>query len=134
MLAEAGFRKPPFRVLGDVAAGVPIDAVEDVEMFDWTDTSDPTGHELLRVKGDSMIEDGILNGDMAVIRHTTEPKTGDIVVAVVDGCEGTLKRFSRTGRNVVLTPANRRMKPMTVPASQVEIRGVLAGVLRLRVA
>lgn len=129
MLGHAGHQTMPFRVLGDIAAGVPIEAVEDVETFDLAKSFDPHEHFLLRVKGDSMIEDGINHGDLAMIRPTKEAKTGDTVVAIVDG-EATLKRFRKNKHTVVLIPANDDMENMKYPAGDVEIRGVLVGVVR----
>ena len=132
MLGEAGHQAMPFRLVGDVAAGVPIEAIENVETFDLAREYDPHTHFMLRVKGDSMILDGINDGDMAIVRHTNVAETGQTVVAVVDG-EATLKRFKRNRQSVVLTPANDQMEPMRYPAQDVEIRGVLAGVLRTQV-
>jgi repressor LexA len=76
LLGEAGHQSVPFRVLGDIAAGKPIDAVEDVETFDLTRLFDPQQHFLLRVKGQSMILDGISDGDLAIIRHGSTAKNG----------------------------------------------------------
>ncbi len=133
LLAEAGHRTPPFRVLGNIAAGVPIDAVEDVESFDLAEHFNPQDHYLLRVRGDSMILDGINDGDLAIIRHSVKASSGQTVVAIVDGGEATLKRYIQKDKLVILQPANRRMKPITLPAGRVEIRGVLVGVLRTTV-
>jgi len=131
MLGESGHQSVPFRVLGDVAAGVPIEAIENVETFDLTKLFDPHAHFLLRVKGDSMILDGINDGDMAIVRHTTVAKNGDTVVAVIDG-EATLKRFKKQGRNVILIPANERLTETVYLASQVEICGVYVGLVRTK--
>lgn len=133
LLGESGHQAVPFRVLGDVAAGVPIEAIENVETFDLTKIFDPHGHFLLRVKGDSMIEDGINDGDMAIVRHTTVARNGDTVVAIIDG-EATLKRFRKQGRSVILTPANERLKEMEYPASAVEVCGVFVGLIRTKTA
>ncbi len=133
LLGESGHQAVPFRVLGDVAAGVPIEAIENVETFDLTKIFDPHGHFLLRVKGDSMIEDGINDGDMAIVRHTTVAKNGDTVVAIIDG-EATLKRFRKQGRSVILTPANERLKEIEYPASAVEVCGVFVGLIRTKTA
>lgn len=130
LLGEAGLQAMPFRVVGHVAAGVPIEAVEDYETFDLASVFDPLHHYLLRVRGDSMILDGINDGDLAIVRQTNEARNGDTVVALVDGGEATLKRFRRQGNEVVLTPANDQMSPLTYPAESVEIRGVLVGVIR----
>jgi repressor LexA len=133
MLGESGHQSMPFRLLGTVAAGVPIEAIEDVESFDLTDEFDPREHFLLRVKGDSMILDGINDGDLAVIRQTVTARNGDTVVAIVDGDEATLKRFEKRKDKVMLKPANADMTEMIFPASSVEIRGVLSGVIRTSV-
>ena len=130
LLGEAGHQAVPFRVLGDIAAGKPIEAIEDVETFDLTRLFDPHQHFLLRVKGHSMILDGINDGDLAIIRHATTAKTGDTVVAIVNSGEATLKRFRRTKDVVVLTPANDQMTATTWPAAQVEIRGIYVGLVR----
>ena len=129
MLGEAGHQTMPFRIVGHIAAGVPSEAIEDVETFDLSRVFDPHKHFLLRVRGDSMIQDGINDGDLAVVRHTRVAKTGDTVAAVVDG-EATLKRFRKNKKTVVLIPANNDMENMKYPAADVEIRGVLVGVVR----
>ena len=133
LLGEAGHQAMPFRVLGNIAAGVPIEAIEDIETFDLTKEFDPQSHFLLRVRGDSMILDGINDGDLAIIRHTSEARNGDTVVAIVDGEEATLKRFKKHRSSVILTPANDQMEPLEYPAAQVEIRGILVGVVRTAV-
>lgn len=133
MLGEAGFRSMPFRVLGSVAAGVPIEAIEDYDTFDFSSVFDPEDHFLLRVKGDSMILAGIHEGDLAIIRKCETAKNSDIVVAIVGENEATLKRLKRRRGQIVLIPAHEQMEEMVYPADQVEIRGVLAGVLRTSV-
>jgi repressor LexA len=133
MLGEAGHQSMPFRLLGNIAAGVPIEAIEDIETFDLSDAFDPHGHFLLRVRGNSMIDDGIHDGDLAIIRHTVQASNGDTVVAMVDGGEATLKRFKKQRNKVLLIPANKRMKAMTYEGSQVEVGGVLVGVIRTSV-
>lgn len=130
LLAEAGHRTMPFRVLGDIAAGTPIDAIEHVETFDLSEHFDPKSHYMLRVRGDSMVDDGINDGDLAIIRHATEARNGQTVVAVVADEAATLKHYQKRGRRVTLKPANKRLKPQSYPASEVTIRGVLAGVVR----
>lgn len=129
MQGEAGHQAPPFRVLGDIAAGQPIEAIEDVETFDLTKAFDPHEHFLLRVKGTSMILDGINDGDLAIVRPTNTAKNGETVVAVVDG-EVTLKRFRKLKNTITLIPANDQLTPMEYPASRVEIRGVFVGLVR----
>lgn len=133
MLGEAGHQAIPFRVLGNIAAGLPIEAIEDVETFDLTRIFDPHDHFLLRVRGNSMILDGINDGDLAIVRHTNVAKNGDIAVAVVDGAEATLKRYRKVKCTVTLIPANDQMKAMEYPASRVDIRGVFVGLVRTAV-
>jgi SOS regulatory protein LexA len=133
LLGEAGHRTLPYRVLGNIAAGTPIEAIENVETFSLSLVFDPRDHYMLKVRGDSMILDGINDGDMAIVKHGSRAKNGQTVVAVVDGGEATLKRYVRKDRLVVLSPANRKLKAKTYPAAKVEIRGVLAGVVRTSV-
>ena len=133
MLGEAGHQAIPFRLLGNIAAGTPIEAVEDIETFDLTKVFEPHDHFLLRVRGTSMILDGINDGDLAIIRHSNTANNGDTVVALVDGGEATLKRLRKTKNTVVLIPANDDLKQMEYAASRVEIRGVLVGLVRTAV-
>ena len=114
-------------VVGRIAAGAPLDAIENSERFDLASAFDPERHFLLRVKGDSMIEAHIADGDMVVIRQQQSCHDGDIVAAVIDG-EATLKRFFRRKDHILLKPANSAMQPLKV--KNVEVRGVLAGVIR----
>jgi SOS regulatory protein LexA len=133
LLGEAGHQTVPFRVLGNIAAGKPIEAIEDVETFDLTKVFDPHSHFLLRVRGNSMILDGINDGDLAVIRHADTARNNDTVVAVVDGAEATLKRFKKTKNTITLIPANDQMTALEFPATRVEIRGVFVGLVRTAV-
>jgi repressor LexA len=133
MLGEAGHQSVPFRLLGNIAAGQPIEALEDVETFDLTKVFNPHEHFLLRVRGTSMILAGIKDGDLAIIRHATTAKNNDTIVAVVDGGEATLKRFKKVKNTITLIPANDQMAPMEFPASRVEIRGVYVGLVRTAV-
>jgi repressor LexA len=82
------------------------------------------------VRGDSMIEDHICDGDFVLIERTKTPRDGEIVVALVDGSETTLKRIYREGEQIRLQPANSTMEPIRVPAGQVEIQGRVLAVLR----
>lgn len=117
-------------LLGTVAAGTPIEAVENREDLFIRDLV-PNGpdHYLLRVQGDSMIDDHIADGDLVVIQRRATALNGDIVVAIVDNEEeATLKRFYKERGRVRLQPANARLDPI-YPRS-VEVRGVLRGVIR----
>lgn len=130
MLGEAGHQTVPFRVLGNIAAGEPIEAIEDVETFDLAKAFDPHDHFLLRVKGTSMILDGINDGDLAIVRPANTAKNDDTVVAIVDGGEATLKRFRKVKNTITLIPANDQLTATEYPASRVEIRGVFVGLVR----
>lgn len=117
-------------LLGVVAAGRPIEPVETPEEIEIPPTMSGSGERYaLRVRGDSMIEDGIHDGDIVVVRRARRAENGETVVAVVDG-EATLKRFHLAGSDVELRPANAALEPLRVPADQVEIRGILVGLLR----
>lgn len=133
MLAEAGYRAMPFRVLGNIAAGEPIETTEHIETFDLTEHFSPSDHYLLRVRGDSMILDGIHDGDLAIVKHSDMARSGQTVVAVVEGEEATLKRYDVFRKTVTLSPANKRFRPRQYSQSDVEIRGVLVGVMRTNV-
>ncbi len=123
-------------ILGTVAAGCPIEAIEPdaglAELLAVPAEMAPGSkdHYVLRVRGDSMIEDQICDGDLVVIEGKQEARNGETVVALVDGTEATLKRFYRTGDQVKLVPANQTMAPMEFHASQIEIRGVVRGLIR----
>jgi repressor LexA len=125
---------PTLKVLGRIAAGRPIEAVEDPEPYTIEELLpiDPTREcYLLRVVGHSMIDDHIMDGDLVMVDRSRAPHDGQIVVAVVNG-EATLKRFYREGDGSVrLQPANASMEPVYVrPPQQLDIRGVVRGVLR----
>ena len=119
-------------LLGVVAAGSPIEAFEVEESIDVPAQLVPRRGQcfVLRVRGDSMIEDQICDGDYVVVESRPEARDGETVVALIGGQEATLKRFFREGERVRLQPANRSMKPIEVPASEVEVRGVVRGLLR----
>jgi repressor LexA len=118
-------------LLGVVAAGRPIEAIETPEEIDVPPALLGKGGEryALRVRGDSMIEDGIRDGDVVVVRRARRAENGQTVVAVVDG-DATLKRYYLSGARVELRPANAALAPIRVTADRVEIRGVLVGLLR----
>ena len=119
-------------LLGVVAAGEPIESVEVEETIAVPTelVRRPEASFVLRVRGDSMIDEQIRDGDFVVVERRTEAREGDTVVAVLRGAEATLKKLQRHGANVRLVPANARMKPIEVPARDVEIRGVVRGLLR----
>jgi repressor LexA len=125
--------KPTIRVLGRIAAGQPIETIEETEHFTLEELMpiEPDHSFLLRVKGQSMIEDHIADGDLVVVEPRNTARDGEIVVAVVDG-EATLKRLYREGPETFrLQPANASMSPIYIrPPVRLEIRGVVRGVLR----
>ena len=126
-LTGAALPKRGLTIRGSIAAGPLTEAVEVEEQIDLGEAYDPETHWGLRVRGDSMVEAHILDGDVVVIRTASTCHDGDIVVAMVDG-EATLKRFFKRKDHVLLKPENSRMKPIRV--KRVEIRGVLVGLLR----
>ncbi|HXH30337.1 MAG TPA: transcriptional repressor LexA [Bacteriovoracaceae bacterium] len=117
-------------LLGSVAAGVPIEAIENTDMISVPVHMLGRGsHYALKIKGESMIEEGILNGDIAIIKHQTLAENGQIVVAVVDN-ETTLKKYFKKAKQVELHPANKTMKPIILKDKECEIRGLLVGLIR----
>jgi len=123
---------PLLPLLGTVAAGLPIEAIEDNESIAVPPemAGRPGERFVLRVRGDSMIDEHIQDGDLVVVESRSEARNGETVVALVGGSDATLKRFYRKGATVRLVPANERMDPIEVPAADVQIRGVLRGLLR----
>lgn len=119
-------------LVGDVAAGTDVLAEENVEELLPVPVDFAGDGELfmLRVRGDSMIELGILDGDYVVATQVSHPNNGDIVVAGIPGGEATIKTYSRSGAEVTLTPANATLSPMTFTADQVEIYGKVVTVMR----
>ncbi len=119
-------------LLGTVAAGAPIEAIEVPETFAVPRELVPRRGEsfVLQVRGESMIDEQIRDGDFVVVESRSEARNGDTVVALLRGEEATLKKFYRRGATVRLQPANETMKPIEVPARQVEIRGIVRGLVR----
>jgi repressor LexA len=118
-------------MLGFIAAGRPIEAIENPEWMDIPDLLKGQGScYVLQVKGDSMIEDGILDGDWVVIERRSHARDGEIVVALIEGSEATLKHIEQRPGEIILHPANSSMTSMCYPVDQVEIQGVLVGQMR----
>jgi repressor LexA len=118
-------------LIGRIAAGQPVEAVEDKESISLADFTRGHNNFVLQVKGESMRDDHILDGDFIVVEQTQVVNPGEIVVALVEGQDATLKRFYREpGGKVRLQPANSQMAPIVVPASDVRIQGRVIGVLR----
>lgn len=118
-------------LLGNIAAGSPIEAVENREEIDLEQMfAAKQGVYVLRVRGESMIEDHLCDGDYVVIERRENARNGEQVVALLDTGEATLKRFYKEGGNVRLQPANHTMEPRVVPVDRVKIQGIVIGVLR----
>jgi repressor LexA len=116
---------------GKIAAGTPIEALQGTESFAVPAALlGPGEHYALEVSGDSMVEEGILDGDFALIRKVDTAHDGEIVVALVDNEEATLKTFRREGSMIRLDPANRHYEPQRYRPDQVQIQGRLAGLVR----
>ena len=116
---------------GRIAAGVPIEAFEGSAMLAVPAALLGSGeHYALEVSGDSMVEAGILDGDYALIRRTETARDGEIVVALIDDSEATLKYFRREGAMIRLDPANRAYDPQRYPPAHVRVQGKLSGILR----
>ena len=127
-------RRPTKHVplVGDVAAGVNVLAQENVEELvplpmDFTGDGELF---MLRVRGESMIDAGILDGDYVVCRQQATANNGDIVVAGIPGDEATIKTFTKSGSKITLTPSNEKMKPMVFDSGEVNVYGKLVTVLR----
>jgi repressor LexA len=127
---EASYKLP---IKGVVAAGLPIEAFEeDLERYSVPAdlVRDAENSFVLRVRGDSMIEDGIHEDDYIIVERASSARQGQVVVALVNGSETTVKRFYREGENVRLQPANQLMAPILVMAKDVEIQGIVIGLIR----
>jgi repressor LexA len=119
-------------LVGRIAAGEPIEAVVDNEMIDVSSIFLGENRYALRVCGDSMIDEGILDGDLVVCRRADIAQSGQIVVALVDQSQATLKRISFPGEGMVrLLPANRDYLPQEYPSDRVQVQGIYLGLLRL---
>lgn len=121
-------REAGLPLAGTIAAGAPLETYQQEERVDFGDLFDPESHFALKVRGDSMVDDHIADGDFVIVRTSRTARDGQIVVAMVEGSETTLKRFYRDGKRYRLMPANRSMKPIRV--DHVDILGVVVGVVR----
>ncbi len=124
-------RPPTIPLVGKIAAGLPIEAIEDTQELNLAEMF--MGPELfaLRVSGDSMMDAGILDNDYVIIKKQPVANDGDIVVAMIDKVEATLKRFKRTSQwEVALIPENADMETMVYAAERINIHGILVGQMR----
>jgi repressor LexA len=129
---EDSMRPIAVPMMGRIAAGTPIEAIQSrTHVINMPPDLLPSGeHFALEVRGDSMIEAGILDGDTALIKKTDAADTGDIVVALIDDEEATLKRFRRRGASIALEPANPSYEVRILPPNRVRIQGKLVGLFR----
>src|SRR5437588_8099588 len=117
-------------LLGRIAAGQPIEAVQNAESISLGDITRSKDVYVLQVKGESMKDEHIVDGDYVLVEKTKDAHDGEIVVALVEGTDATLKRLFREGANIRLQPSNNAMKPIIVPAKSVQLQGRVIGVLR----
>ena len=130
--ADDGERPVAVPVMGRIAAGTPIEALQ-TRSHTISVPPDMLGsgeHYALEVRGNSMVDAGILDGDMALIQRNESAETGDIVVALIDDEEATLKRFRRRGASIALEPANASYEVRILPPNRVKIQGKLIGLYR----
>jgi repressor LexA len=118
-------------LLGKIAAGSPIEAITDLKSVNLKETLFGTDKFLLKVSGESMIEENICDGDLVICKQTNVAQNHDIVAALIDQQEVTLKRIKYNKDTVTLIPANSVLKPQTYASKRVEIQGVFVGLLRL---
>jgi repressor LexA len=129
-LAAAASASSALPLVGRIAAGRPVEAFEHTETISLTDFTRSKEVFVLQVAGESMQDEHIVNGDYVLVEKTNTARNGEIVVALVEGLETTLKRFYREGDKIRLQPSNVNMAPIIVPAASVQIQGRVMGVLR----
>ncbi len=122
---------PAIPLLGRIAAGVPVEAIPNQETLHFSDFAGQENTFALQVRGESMIEDHICNGDFVLIEKTNQARNGEIVVALVDGSEATLKRYyAEPDGQVRLQPANAAMGPIYVKPENLQIQGRVLAIMR----
>lgn len=117
-------------LMGRIAAGRPVEALENPESISLADFTRSRDVYVLQVQGESMQDEHIVNGDYVLVEKTGISRDGEIVVALVNGSEATLKRIYTEGDRIRLQPSNAAMEPIVVPAAAVQIQGRVIGVLR----
>ncbi len=130
----------PFRIgavelplLGAVAAGAPIEAIEEQEVLSVPEdmvSGSVAGHYVLRVRGDSMIDEQIRNGDYVIVQSRQTAHNGEMVIALIDGESATMKKFYRENGGIRLQPANPALSPLHYDADRVQVQGIVVGVIR----
>src|SRR6201989_542046 len=126
--SRKGFDRLP--LMGRIAAGQAIEAIETAESISLADIIGNREVFALEVRGDSMRDEHIVSGDFVLVERTKTAREGEIIVALVDGSDATLKRFYREGAMIRLQPSNKEMAPIFAPAASVTIQGKVLGVLR----
>lgn len=128
---ENVFKRFTLPLVGRIAAGLPIEAIPDHDEIDLSEFFVRPNRFVLKVVGESMIEAGILDGDMVVVEKASTARDGEIVVALIDNEEATLKYLKRNSDlSITLNPANRDLEPMRYPANRVQIQGIVVGQFR----
>jgi len=118
-------------LLGYIAAGAPIEAIQAEEKLEVPSMFRKPGQNfVLRVRGDSMLDEQIRDGDFVIVDSGSQPKNGQTVVALLENGEVTLKRFYREGTRIRLQPANEAYEALYVPANELTVQGVVIGILR----
>jgi repressor LexA len=140
VMGKKGYRKIQLKpvsdttlpLVGRIAAGAPIEAIAHNETIDLAEIFSGDNLYVLEVKGDSMIDEGIWSGDNVICKRQDTAKEGDIVVALIDSQEATLKRISfKAAGKITLLPANTSLQPQVYPANRVQVQGIFVGLLRL---
>ncbi len=126
--SRKGFERLP--LMGRIAAGQPVEAIETAESISLGDIIGNREVFALEVRGDSMRDEHIVSGDYVLVERTRTAREGDIVVALIEGADATLKRFYREGSMIRLQPSNAEMAPIYAAAADVDIQGKVLGVLR----
>ncbi len=131
LLSDAQPPAATLPLLGRIAAGQPIEAIPDTDHIDLSEFFMGPKRFVLRVQGESMVEAGILDGDMVIVEQRSHADNGDIIVALIDNEEATLKRLRHNhDGSITLLPANAALVPITYAAGRVRIQGVVVGQLR----
>ncbi len=128
--AAAAAAAPGIPFLGRIAAGQPIEAIANPETISLGDFTGSKDVFVLEVSGESMQDEHIVDGDYVLVERTNTARDGEIVVALVDNSDTTLKRIYREGAITRLQPSNAKMEPIRVPAASVQVQGRVIGVLR----
>jgi repressor LexA len=117
-------------LVGRIAAGQPVETLENPESISLADITGSRDVFVLEVRGDSMQDEHIVSGDYVLVEKMKTARNGEIVVALVDNNETTLKRFYKEGDHIRLQPANSKMQPIVLPAAAVQVQGRVIGILR----